>query len=375
LFVVAKTKEPGPTYVQRLHALDVATGAERAGSPIVISGQVTGSGTGNVGGQIIFDSLAHMQRPALAIANGIVYVALGSHGDHNTWHGWVFGYDKTTLANMALYCTSPDADSSAIWQGGNGIAVDANGDLYVESGNGPFDGNTAGGRDLGDSVIKLDAHGALLDYFTPSIQDTLNSGDIDLGSAGSVVLPDQTGAHPHLVLSTGKPGVMYLIDRDAMTKFNATDQIVQEVDVNPNTTGITSGIFATPAYWNGHIYVAGVMDPLKSFTLSAGRLSTTPVSVSALSYDYPGAGPTVSASGTTGGIIWVVMGDGYSPSNPAVLHAYDALDLTNELYNASQAAGSRDQAGPANKFVVPTVANGKVYVATQTEVTVYGLLP
>jgi hypothetical protein len=376
LYVVAKTKEPGPTYVMRLHALDVATGAEKLGGPVVVRATTTGTGADNVGGVVTFDSLHELQRPALLLSGGVVYVAFGDHGDHFNWHGWVLGYDAATLAQRYVYCTTPDANQASIWQSGGGIATDSAGNLYVETGNGDSDAQD-GGRDFGMSVLKLSALAALTDWFTPHDYAALSGLDIDLGSAGPVVLPDQSGAHTHLLIASGKPGLFYLLDRDRMGHFRAADdsQIVQTVSVKPNTSGITSGVFATPAYWNDHVYIAAVDDNLKAFSVRAGALSASPVSQSAHVFGYPGATPSVSSNGTNAGIVWVIEGDGYTPSRPAVLHAYDATDLTKELYNSAQAAGGRDTAGAAVKFTVPAVVSGHVYVGTQTELDVYGGLP
>jgi hypothetical protein len=354
----------------------VATGEDRPNSPIVVSATVPGTGPDSQNGVVTFNPLMHLQRPALLLANGIVYVAFGSHGDRNTWYGWVMGWDPVSLMLLATFCTSPDTGASSIWQTGSGITADPNGNLYVETGNGPLDANT-GGRDYGDSVVELTSLGVVHDWFSPFDQDSLNNMDIDLGSAGSIVLPTQSGAHPNLLIATGKPGFLYLLDRDNMGHFQAgsNSQIVQSVPVKPNNSDVTGGIFATPAYWNGHIYIAAVSDHLKAFDLSGGQLSAQPTSVSTTLYDYPGASPAVSSAGASGGIVWTLEGDGYTPSNPPVLHAYDATNVASELYNSAQAPNTRDQAGPAVKMTVPTIANGKVYVGTQTELTVYGLLP
>jgi hypothetical protein len=375
LYVVANTKEPGPTYFYRIHALDIATGAEKLGGPVSVTAQIAGTGADNTNGVVTFDPLHDLQRPALLLAGGVLYVAFGDHGDHFNWHGWIMGYDASTLQQKYVFCTSPDANEVSIWQSGAGIAGDSAGNIYVETGNGDFDGDM-GGRDFGMSVIKLGPTAAVVDWFTPHDQASLSAADVDLGSSGPIVLPDQSGAHPHLTIATGKPGLLYLLDRDQMGQYNAADdsQIVQTVSVQPNTSGVTAGIFATPAYWNGNVYIAAVDDTLKAFSLASGTLSATPTSQSAHLFGYPGATPSVSSSGTSNGIVWVVEGDGYVPSNPAVLHAFDATNLATELYDSTQ-AGSRDQAGPAGKFTVPTVYGGKVFVGTQTELDVYGTLP
>jgi hypothetical protein len=227
------------------------------------------------------------------------------------------------------------------------------------------------------TVLKLSATATVLDWFTPHDYAALSSADIDLGSAGPLVLPDQTGSHPHLVIGSGKPGYFYLLDRDDMGHFRAQDdsQIVQSVTVQPNASGIISGLFASPAYWNGRVYVAAVSDALKAFTLGSGMLSASPVSQSTHVFTYPGATPSISSNGASSGIVWVIEGAGYTPASPAVLHAYDAMDLTRELYTSSQASGGRDTAGRAVKFAVPSVVGGHLYVGTQTELDVYGELP
>jgi hypothetical protein len=376
LYVVVNTKEAGPTYPYRLHALDLATGAEKLGGPVEITASVPGSGGNSMGGMVTFTGLDHLQRPALLLSNGVVYIALGSHGDHNPdlYHGWVVGYGAADLKQSYVYCTTPDGTEGSIWQTGAGIATDASGSLYVETANGTFDADM-GGRNLSESVLKLGKSG-LVDWFTPHDQALLDSGDVELGSVGAVVLPDQAGPVPHELLASGKTGLLYLLNRDAMGHFNAADdsQIVQSVDVNPQTTDIQGGIFGTPAYWNGTVYVAGVSDNLKAFALSNGKLSTSPTSQSATSFQYPGATPVISSNGASAGIVWVIEGQGYTPGAPGILHAYDATNLANELYNSMQ-AGARDTPGNAVKFTPPTVAKGKVFVPSQTEVTIYGLLP
>ncbi|HJZ84048.1 MAG TPA: pyrrolo-quinoline quinone [Polyangia bacterium] len=363
LYVAAKTKEAGPTYVHRLHAIDIATGAEKFGGPV----ELAAAG---------FDPLPHLQRPALLLNGGTVYVAFGSHGDNNSWHGWVFGYNAITLAQIFAWSSTNLGSNSqgAIWQSGNGPAADSDGNIYLETGNGDFDPSVGS---YGDSVIKLSPTGAVLDYFTPYNEADLNAADIDLGSGGPIVLPDQTGPTPHLVLATGKTGILYVLDRDNMGQKGAVadDQIVQSVGVQPNLTD-TGGMFGQPAYWNGNLYAVAIDDYAKAFTLLDGTVSDVPISQSATPFAYPGATPAVSAFGASNGVVWALEGNGYSPSASVsvVLHAYDANDLATELYNSSL-AGPRDAAGAAVKFAVPTVANGKVYVGTQAELTVYGLLP
>jgi hypothetical protein len=347
----------------------------------VIAASVPGTGGNSTNGVVAFSPLDHFQRPALLLMNGVVYVAFGSTGDTrpDISHGWVVGYRASDLTQVLAYCTSANGTMGSIWQSGAGITADTSNNMYVETGNGTFDGNT-GGIDLGDSVVKFSTSGTVLDSFTPFDQATFDANDIDLGSSGAVLLPDQSGPVTHELIATGKPGQLYLLNRDNMGHFNvgSDSQIVQSVSVAPNTTDVTGGIYATVAYWNGNVYFADVGSPgngtVKAYGLSSGLLTTSPTSQSATVYQYPGATPAVSANGTSNAIVWAVEGQGYSPSTPPVLHAYDATNLANELYNSGQ-AGARDTPGAAVKFVVPTVANGKVYLGTQTEVTVFGLLP
>lgn len=372
LYVVAKTKENG-TYVQRLHALDTTTGAEKFGGPAVIQASLPGTGDGTDGANILFDALHQNQRAALLLANDVVYIAFASHGDVDPYHGWLLGYDAATLQQVAIFNATPNGSRGGIWQSGGGPSADASGNIFVITGNGTFDAD-AGGTDFGDSFLRLTQSVGVLtpvDFFTPFNQADLEAADIDLGSTGPVLLPDQAGTdHPHLVLGAGKDGNAYLVDRDNMGKFNSTDnsQIVQTLTVSAN------GVFGSPAFWENNIYFLPVLDVLKAFQLSSGLLSTTPTSEASAVFGYPGASPVISANGSTNGIVWVLDNSAFATSDPAVLYAYDATDVTRELYDSTQ-AGSRDQAGPAVKFTVPTVANGKVYVGGQNQVTVFGLLP
>jgi hypothetical protein len=381
MYLVAETKETGPKYVQTLHALDLATGADKLGGPVIITGSVTGmganNGTGSPPGMVTLDPLRELQRAGLALVGGTVYIAFTGNGDIYHWHGWVFGYDAKTLAQKSVYCTTPDADQGSIWMSGSGIAVDPSANLYVETGNGSLDLQT-GGRNAAMTVLKLNPAGAtVLDWFAPHDALALSAADVDLGSSGPMILPDSAGttAHPHLMIGSGKPGYLYLIDRDQMGHINGDDsQIVGKVAVHPNSGGNGSGIFATPVYWNGFVYATAVGDKIKAFTLNAGVLSTTPVSQSLQNFSQPGALLSLSANGNAAGIVWAAQGDGYQPQANAVLHAYDAMDLTKELWNSNQAPGMRDQAAKVAKNAVPTVVNGRVYFGTQTELEVYGEL-
>jgi hypothetical protein len=376
LYVVSETKTTaGPTYTYQLHALDLGTGAEKLGGPVVVMGSVAGMAPDAMGGMVSLSPLHGGQRAGLALLGGVLYVPFAGHGDrYKYWHGWVFGYDAKTLAQTFVYCTTPDANAGAVWQSGAGIAVDAAGSTYVETGNGTFDG-MSGGRDLSQSVIKLDAAGKLADWFAPHDAVALSDADVDLGSAGPMLLPDQPGAHPHLMIGSGKPGYLYVLDRDQMGHFNAAGdtQIVQKVTVHPNSTSDSLGIFGTPVYFDGRVYVHAVGDSIRAFSLNGGTLSTTSVSQTTRAFPTQ-AHLSASANGTAAGILWMLLSDGFTPARPAVLYAFDASDLTKELYDSGQAAAFRDVAGRSSKFLAPTVANGHVYVGTQTELDVYGAL-
>jgi hypothetical protein len=375
IYVVPYTKETigsgcssgSPCYVHRLHALDLTTGLEKFNGPVVIAAPN-------------FVPRRHLQRPALLLANNTVYVSFGSHGDVPNYQGWLLGYDPATLAQKFAWSTT-DATSGnnagAIWSSGSGPAVDASGNIYVETGNGAFNANT-GGRNYSDSAVKLGPAGNVLDYFTPFNQDTFSANDIDLGSGGVVILPDSVGSstHQHLALVTGKVGILYLLDQLNLGHFNSTsNQDVQEVIPvpPPNTTNGDGGIFGSPAYWNGNIYVTGVGYPLSQFLISNGAISFPANSSSSNRFPLRGATPAVSANGTSGGIVWILDLTAWQSNGAAILDAYDATNVTNLIY--SSPASGTGSAGSAVKFTLPTVANGKVYVGGQSTFTVFGLNP
>ncbi len=368
LYVVAKTKENGSTFVQRLYALDLATGAERPGSPVVISATYPGSGDGSVGGAINFDPMKENQRPALALVNGIVYIGWSSHCDWGPYHGWLIGYNAQTLAQSAKWMTTPNGGLGGIWSSGDAPAVDTAGNLYFETGNGTF--SPASG-DYGDSFLKVATTNGLtfVDYFTPFDQASLDSADLDIASGGAMLLPDYIGstAHPHLLVGGSKAGKIYLLDRDNLGHFNASgdSQIVQSV------TNATGKCYDTPALFKNTLYMAGTGDPLKAFTISNATVTPTPSSQSATTYGFSAPTVSISANGTSNAIAWALQVDGWASGQPAILHAYNATNLALELYNSSQAA-SRDLPGGAVKFTVPTVANGKVYVGSQYSLAVFG---
>jgi len=393
LYVVSKSVNASTQFFQRLHAIDLTTGNERLTPQSIDSSiSVPGTGSGSVAGQVAFDSRNESQRPGLVLSNAVVYAAWASHEDHDPYHGWVIGFDAATLspvANAAFNSTPNQVGTlsysrGGIWMGGGAPAVDAMGNLFFITGNGTFDANT-GGSNYGDSVVRLSTASGLsvADYFTPLDQASLDANDTDFGSGAATILVDQpAGPVAHLVIGGGKQGNLFLLNRDKMGKFSSsTNNVVQTVNLG-------NSIFATPAFWQNNLYVAGV-GTLKQFTFNSttGKFNGAPFSQSSTSYRFPGATPSVSSNGATNGIIWALDNGLYcTPQSPGcgatVLHAYDANNVAAELWNSSQAAANRDLAGHAVKFTVPTVANGKVYVGTRGndssvlgELEVYGLLP
>jgi uncharacterized protein (TIGR03437 family) len=366
LYVVAMTTRDGLIF-HRLHALDVASGAERQGSPVLIAASVSGTGDralSSSSSSVNFDAYFYKNRAGLLLVNGTIYTAWTSHCDSRTYHGWIIAYDAVSLRQVAVFNTTPNGYQGSIWMGGAAPAADAEGNIYAVSGNGRFD---AGGSDLGDSVIKLSSAGlTVLDSFTPFNQLDLDQQDIDLGSGGALLLPDAAGSltHPRLMISSGKEGRIYLLDRDRMGRFNpgGDSQIVQSI------TGAIGPVFGSPAYFNGTLYFSPSEDKVKAFAVSGAHIGTSPLSQSSRAFYYPGAVPAVSANGSSNGIVWVVEG-GFG----GTLHAFDAANLANELYN-SQMNPSRDALGSFVKFSVPTIANGRVYVGTGNALAVFGLL-
>ncbi|MGE5057516.1 MAG: beta strand repeat-containing protein [Acidobacteriota bacterium] len=380
MYVVAKTKE-NSSYVQRLHALDITTGAEKLGGPVVITASVPGTGVDSSGGKETFNSLRENQRTGLLLSNGVVYFAFGSHGDQSPWHGWVLGYNAATLQQVLAYNDTPNGSfgGGGIWQAGGGLATDANGNIYFTTSNGDFDANT-GGHDYGDSVVKLGTTGNVLDYFAPYDQAIQSSNNLDLGAGGPVLLVDQTtGPYPHLLISAGKNGTIYVINRDNMGQFQANNdsQIVQSIiNALPNG-GAEAGNFNSPIYYNGYVYFAAVNDSVRAFQLNNGLLSLSPAFVSPSVFPLRGGAMAISSNGNTNGILWVVQTNGSDPGNvnaAGTLFAYDASNLSDELYDTNE-SGSRDTMDHASKFNVPLVANGKVFIASQSQLTAYGLLP
>ena len=397
IYVVSKSVIAPSTFFQRLHALDLATGNEKFSGPVAITASAPGNGDDSSGGNVPFEPQTENQRPGLALVNGVVYVAWASHEDTSPFHGWIIGFNPATLAQVAVFNDTPNGNKGGIWMSGGAPAADSpanssNGayNLYAITGNGTYDGLTS--SDFGDSVIKLNTTSglAVADWFAPADQATLAANDTDFGSGGAAMLIDQTsGPVPHLVIGGGKEGNLFLLNRDNMGHNDETNHVVQ-------TIAFGNGIFATAAFWQNSLYLAG-SGPLQQFSFNptTGQFGASAASQSSAKYGFPGASPSVSSQGAANGIVWAISSNsfGVNVSNPtraagpAVLHAYPATGLATELWNSSQAAGGRDTAGNAVKFIVPTVANGKVYIGTRGndtsagsgtvfgEVDVYGLLP
>jgi hypothetical protein len=374
LYAVARTKESPSgsnwAFRQKLHALDLATGAEKLGGPATIHASYQGEKSLFSKEVIEFDARRENQRAALLLANGNVLITWASSCDVGPYYGWVMAYDARTLKQTGVLNVSPRAKESGIWQADAGPAADSKGNVYLITGNGKFTA-ASGGQDYGDSVLKiaLTPNGlAVRDYFTPADQEHLNDTDGDFGSGSPLLLPDQPAPHSHLLLAAGKSAKLYELDRDQLGHFHAGDDS-NAVQVVP--AGAQS--FGAPAYWNGHVFYFLMYDYLRDYALQNGRLSTQPVAKSTANINDPGT-PAISANGSKNGIVWILstkVWDG--PDQPAILFAYDAANVANELYNSTQNP-SRDRAGKALRFTIPTVANGRVYVPAKREVDVYGLL-
>jgi hypothetical protein len=386
LYIEAKTKENSlvgsePVYVQRLHALDIVTGSEKFGGPVVISASAPCSqafcGDGNDGtGHVPFDPLEQNQRAALQFSADKVFVAFGGHDDGGRHHGWLLVYDAATLAQVGVFNTTPEGRRGGILQNGAAPSVDAGGNVYVATGHGSSDAALPllSRKNFGQTLLRLQPAPllAIMDMFTPFDQALLTIQEKDFGSSGVLLLPDQAGApNPRLAVIGGEHGVLYLLNRESLGGFASSPAPNQLI----KTLSLSSSIYGTPAYWQNTLYVAASGDALKAFSLAGGTLADAPSSQSSATFGAPGASPSVSSNGATGGIVWVLdtSGADSTPVGSAVLRAYDATNLGRELFNSAQKA--EDTAGPAVRLAVPTVANGKVYVGTQNDLTVYGLLP
>jgi IPT/TIG domain/Chitobiase/beta-hexosaminidase C-terminal domain/Fibronectin type III domain len=390
LYVIAKTNEISgqqTTHCFRLHALDITSGAERNGSPTsCIQASVPGTGSPNDGsGNVTFDALYQIQRAGLVVVGNSVYGSFASWSDTLPYHGWIMGFDKGSLQQTVVFNATPNGTEGegGVWMGGRGLAADSNNYIYFSTGNGNFDGAS----NFADSYLKLNSALGVVDYFTPYNQQILDTGDLDIAAGGVVILPDSAGTaqHPHIMIGCGKNGAIYVLDRDNLGQFNSSGdtQIIQELlnviggtHVNPNSSQYVANCHTSPSYWQANVYFGGVKDAIKRFTFTNGQLSTSAVSQSTNVYQFPGANPAISANGSSNAILWSIENAGpfvgIRTATTAILHAYDATNLANELYNSSQLPS--DAAGAPVKFSMPTVANGRVYVGTQSALAVYGLL-
>jgi hypothetical protein len=377
IFVVGMSEDSSGHYHQRLHALDLTTGAELTGSPTEIAASYPGTGANSSSGKVVFDPGQYAERAGLLLLNGTIYMGWTSHCDSGPYTGWLMGYSESTLAQTAVLNLTPNGSEGSIWMAGAGLAADTNGNIYFLDANGTFDAtlNASGfpnNSDFGNGFLKVSTASnslSVADYFETSNTVSESTSDEDLGSGGALVLPDlqdTAGAVHHLAVGAGKDSKIYVVNRDSMGKFNSAGDtaIYQEV-----SGGLSGMVFSMPAYFNSTVYYGAVTDTLKAFPITNARLAATASVHSSNNFQYPGTTPSISANGTTNGIVWAVEN-----ASPAVLHAYNATTLT-ELYNSNQAASARDQFGSGNKFITPMIVNGKVFVGTPSGVAEFGLLP
>lgn len=366
LYVVAATFENG-SYYHRLHALDITSGSERFGAPVLITAQVNGTGESSTGGLISFDSLQHIQRPALLLLNGVVYVGFGSHGDGIPWHGWLMGYNASNVQiQTAVFMSTANGWGGALWQSGRGPSADSQGNIYAVTSNGDSDDVV----DFSDAVLRLNpANLAIQDWFAPSDQQSIDEDDEDLGSAGAVLVPGTT-----LLITGGKQGTFYLLDTRSLGQMSSGTSLLPQ---SLPATG--SGVFNL-ALWsrtdNPMLYILGANASMEAFRISGGQIDSAPASQTSVGFGIPYQGMTISANGTQPGtgILWVADADAWPLPAAGTLHAFNADDLSSELWNSDMVAS--DALGSFAKFANPTVINGKVYVPTTSDqLVVYGILP
>ncbi|MGD0793441.1 MAG: pyrrolo-quinoline quinone [Terriglobales bacterium] len=375
IYVVAVSKDGSGNYYQRLHALDLALGTELFGGPADIQATYPGTGDNSNGTSVVFDPKQYRERSGLLLLNGVIYTGWASHWDLPPYTGWIMGYSASTLAQTSVLNVTPNGSEGAIWMSGAGLAADSSGNIYFADANGDFDSTLdASGfpsnGDYGNAFMKLSTSNglAVADYFEMDNEVEENGGDVDLGSGGTMVLPDLSdgsGHTMHLAVGAGKDSNLYVVNRDSMGKFSENNSNIYQELVG----ALPGGVWATPAYFNNTVYYGSVGSPIQAFTITNAKLSSSPTAQTANSFVYPGATPSISANGTSNGIVWAVEN-----ASTAVLHAYNATNL-NELYNSNQASGGRDNFGAGNKFITGTIVNGKVFVGTPNGVAVFGLLP
>ncbi len=374
IYLVAMSKDSSGGYHQRLHALDITSGAELFGGPTEIQASYPGTGANSSNGNVVFAPGQYAERAGLLLLNGTIYTSYTSHCDQSPYTGWLIAYDAATLQQTGVLNFTPDGTEGSIWMSGTALAADTLGNIYFLDANGTFDTTlNANGfpskGDFGNSFLKVSTAGtlAVADYFAMHNTVQESSADEDLGSGGAIVLPDLTdssGQVHHLAVGSGKDSNIYVVDRDSMGKFNPNaNNIYQEID-----GALAGAVFSMPAYFNGVIYYGAVGDHIKAFAISNAKVATSSTGRTSSTFPYPGATPGISANGTSNAILWAVEN-----GNTAVLHAYDATNLSHELYNSNQ-AGARDNFGPGNKFITPLIVNGKVFVGTTNGVAVFGLI-
>ncbi len=375
IYFVAMSKDANGAYHQRLHALDLTTGAELFGGPMEIQAKYPGTGDNSQNGFVIFDPKLYAERAGLLEVNGNIYLAFTSHCDHRPYTGWMMQYSASTLQQLSVLDFTPNAYGGAIWQAGAGIAADDQGNIYFLDANGVFDTTLDGNGfpingDYGNAMVKVSSSGplAVTDYFNMYNTVQESNADTDLGSGGALVPPDisvTANKRVHLVIGAGKDGNIYVANRDNMGKWNPNNNnnLYQQL-----TAALPNGAWSMPACFHNTVYFGGTSDHIKAYPIVNGKLASSPSSQTSITFTYPGTTPSISANFAQNGILWAIEN-----TSPAVLHAYNALDLTQELYNSNQ-QGSRDQFGPGNKFITPMIANGRVYAGTQTGVAVFGLL-
>ncbi len=379
LYLVSKGKTSGGTIVQYLHALDVSTLAEKFGGPVEITAFAAGTASDGNGSTVTFDTRNQIQRPALLLENGHVVIGWAGHCDAMPWHGWVISYSASTLAQEAVFNTTPDGSGGGVWMSGGGIAADPSGNIYFPTGNGSWNGST----DFGDSVVKLappaGGHFAVLDYFTPWNQATLSNNDTDLGSGGIVLMPTASGKT--MIAQQGKFGALVLLNSANLGKYCVNEGGCSGGDPNAaqEIESAGGGVWGSPAYWNGHFYIGPAGSGVRGYSFdagSSGKLSSSPIWQSTQSFVFAAPTPAVSANGTVNGIVWALDGTAYPSTCTGTtclgLYAWDANNLSTLLYNSSQS--SNGSPGTPVKYAVPVIANGKVYVGTQSGLAVYGLL-
>lgn len=378
MYLVAMSKDSGGNYHQRLHAVDVTTGGEEFGGPVDITAKYPGTGDNSQNGFVIFDPKQYKERSGLLLLNHTIYTAWASHCDIRPYTGWIMSYDETTLAQQSVLNVTPNGNEGAIWAAGSGLAADPTGNIYFDDANGTFDTSLdANGfpvkGDYGNAIVKLSTKKkklAVADYFNMYNTVAESNADEDLGSGGAMVIPnvkDSSGGMHQLVVGAGKDANIYLADRTNMGKFNSSNnnQLYQEL-----TGALGGSVFSAPAYSQNQIYYGAVGDNIKAFAFnSSAKLNSTPQSKTSTAFGYPGATPSISGNTKKNTILWATEN-----TSPAVLHAYNANNLAQELYNSNQASGGRDHFGNGNKYITPMIANGKVYVGTQNGVGVFGLL-